>query len=235
MQKFDIVYVLKKDLINQELIYSLRSVEANFPHNKICFAGGQPIELIPDIRINVKQKGDTKWSRVRNLIVDVCENKNVSDDFWLFNDDFFILKPVNKIYNYYNGTLKSHIDEIERRHYGNSSSYTVKLRECEKALNEKKYTTLNYAIHLPILINKEKALKTIEAFPECPMFRSLYGNMYSIGGEEHEDVKIVDMNAPIPEGADFVSTEDCSFAYGAVGAQLKKIFSKSSKYENVKK
>ena len=88
----DIVYVLKPDFQNEELRYSLRSLE-NFPHDKVWFVGGQPNELTPDGRLNIRQWGDTKWERVKNMLARVCVADDISEDFWLFNDDFFILKP----------------------------------------------------------------------------------------------------------------------------------------------
>ena len=41
----DIVYIIKDDLPTTELKYSLRSVEANFPHRLVWFVGGKPDKL----------------------------------------------------------------------------------------------------------------------------------------------------------------------------------------------
>ena len=229
MKKCDIVYVLKTDFVNNELRYSLRSLE-NFPHDKVWFVGGQPNELQPDGRLAIKQYGDTKWERVKNMLGRISVAEDISEDFWLFNDDFFILKPWTLGEAVYNGTLSEHIEHIERRHRG-VTPYTEQLRACEHELNEHRCGTLNYAVHCPILLNKEKVIETLRAFPNNPMFRSLYGNYQNIKGIKHEDCKIVGMNTTIPDNADFVSTEDGAFDYGAVGAQIRSMFPNKCRYE----
>ena len=51
----DIVYFVKNTEENEELIYSLRSVDKNFPFNKVWFFGGCPKGLTPDVHIPVVQ------------------------------------------------------------------------------------------------------------------------------------------------------------------------------------
>lgn len=228
--KHDIVYILKTDYINHELQYSIRSVIENFPYRNIWFVAGQPNELMPDARLKIIQRGDTKWERVRNSFRAICECKDITDGFWLFNDDFFILKPWDLGPAVYNDTLAQHIAEIENRHRGRTA-YTKQLRECEQQLKEHGYGTLNYAIHCPMLINKEQMLQALDIIPECPMIRSIYGNVFNIGGIDHDDCKIMGMNEPIPDDVDFVSTEDRAFDYGAVGAQIRNRFKDKSRYE----
>lgn len=230
MKKYDVVYMLKPDFINNELRYSLRSLE-NFPHADVWFVGGQPNELQPDKRLITSQFGETKWEKVRGMLAKVCINEDVSDDFWLFNDDFFILKPWKLGEAVYNGTLAEHIAHIESRHNDRASTYTKQLRECEKELKQSRLGTLNYAVHCPMLMNKEKLLETLRAFPDCPMFRSLYGNMWEIGGTQHKDCKIISRDVGLPEGADFVSTEDEAFDWGAVGTHLRGWFPDKCEYE----
>lgn len=230
MKKCDVVYMLKPDFINNELRYSLRSLE-NFPHAKVWFVGGQPNELQPDDRLSIQQFGSTKWERVRGMLAKACINEDISEDFWLFNDDFFILKPWKLGKAVYNGTLAEHITHVEGRHHNRITAYTAQLRECEKELIQGRYGTLNYAVHCPMLINKAKLLDTLRAFPDCPMFRNLYGNMWKVGGKQHRDCKIISKDAVIPESADFVSTEDGAFDWGAVGTQLKGLFPDKCRYE----
>ena len=91
--------------------------------------------------------------------------------------------------------------------------------------------TKNYAVHMPILINKEKALATLDAFPDCPMFRSLYGNYNRIGGTWMRDVKIAGLDRLPDEESLFISTTDGSFGSGAVGRLIRERFPDPCKYE----
>lgn len=231
MRKYDVVYFLKPDFINNELRYSLRSIEANMTHGKVWFVGGQPNELFPDERMPLVQKGKTKWEKVRGMLRAVCENDDISKKFWLFNDDFFVLEKMTSEKALFNGTLRDHILHIEHRYNDRPTGYTKQLRACERLLKEAGLPTFNYAIHVPMLIDRKKMLEALDTFPTCPMFRSIYGNYAEVGGNNHKDVKIVGMNHVMEGDWDFVSTEDMSFDYGAVGAQLKRIFPEPCKYE----
>ena len=90
---------------------------------------------------------------------------------------------------------------------------------------------LDYAMHVPMLINRKKGLEVLQRFPSVPMFRSLYGNYWSIGGTLTNDVKITD-NETVP-GKDwrFVSTSDGSFENGCVGDYIRQTFKNPSRYE----
>ena len=44
----DIVYILKNDVEPNELRYSLRTVEKNFPHGRVFFFCGCPQGITPD-------------------------------------------------------------------------------------------------------------------------------------------------------------------------------------------
>ena len=122
----DIVYILKKDIQSDELRYSLRSLK-NFPHDKVWFFGGIPEDLKPDRAVYVEQRGTTTWAKVRNTIELVCRTREVSDDFWLFNDDFFVMKPVDEWTPKYDRTLYRRVEQIKSRHNGAGSLYTAQL------------------------------------------------------------------------------------------------------------
>lgn len=231
MRKLDVVYFLKENIESDEIRYSLRSVDENFPHARVWFVGGQPKGLTPDMRLYVKQNAPVKWLNVRNMLKAACENSDIPEEFWLFNDDFFILDRWGGEANRYNGTLRDHIVHIEKRHGGEQSAYSTRLRQCEKLLADAGYTTYNYAIHCPMLISKEKMLKTIERFPGCPMFRSLYGNMWRKEGFDvcELDNKIADKTGQA--FGEWCSTTDLSFRDGLVGDQIRFRFHEPCRYE----
>ena len=230
MKKHDIVYVLRNDIEPYELTYSLRTLR-NFPHNRVIFFGGQPSYLEPDIMVSLKQVGLTKWDKVSYTLRSICQYGLITDDFWLFNDDFFVLKKQTDFKNAYNGDLISRVREVEARYGNRQSAYSKQLRSLIKLLDKEGMSTLNYAVHMPMLINKEKALEVLEKYPSCPMFRSLYGNYHQIGGENRKDVKILGMDRVPSEDADFVSTSDESFINGAVGRFIRERFTERSEFE----
>lgn len=227
--KNDIVYILKNNCDGYELRYSLRSLK-NMDHGKVWFIGGQPDGLYPDGRMAFEQQGETKWERVRNSLIKVCRNKDITDDFWLFNDDFFILKPIDET-PLFNGLLRDHILHVEHRHQDHPTQYTKKLRECEQILKDSGLPTFNYAIHVPMLMNKQKLKKALMLYSDTPMFRSIYGNYAEIGGNNHKDVKIIGLQSEIPDNADMVSTSDESFRYGIVGQRIRDKFQIRCRYE----
>lgn len=232
MNKYDVVYILKNRVRPDELRYSLRSIEENLEHGNVWFIGGQPNGIIPDRSISMQQTGILKWEKARSSLIRACENEEISERFWLFNDDFFVLKPMESETPYFGGMLRDHILKVEHRYGDKRTGYTRALRNCEQVLKGADLTTFDYALHLPILVDKKKMLEAIETFPDCPMFRSLYGNYAEIGGVQHEDVKIVGMSNKFSDDADFVSTGDSSFAYGRVGVQIRRRFPEACKYED---
>ena len=87
----DIVFALREDIDPYELRYVLRSIDKNFPHRKVWFICGQPKGLKPDGAIKHKQTGNSKWALIRSSMWEALENEEISDPFFWFNDDFFVM------------------------------------------------------------------------------------------------------------------------------------------------
>lgn len=228
MENLDIVYILKDDVQPQELIYSLRTVEQNFPHRKVWFVCGQPKGLVPDGRIAHRQVGSSKWERVRSSWMEICRNEDITDDFFLFNDDFFVLKPVDTFINMTDGSIGRRVRELISRR-GNSN-YCRNLAQSEKLLIDKGYDTISFALHVPFLVNKAQVLETLNTF-DLPMFRNLYGNQHHVPFIYHPDVKIWDAGETPTDNWDYCSTTEDTFRYGAVGQWIRKKYSTPSRFE----
>lgn len=222
---YDIVYFVKEDKKNEELRYSLRSL-SNFPHNKVHFYGGCPDSIKPDYYHKVIQNEDTKWKNVNLMLKMACNNPNITDNFWLFNDDFFIMEKIEDPKNYRNGDLYKRIVQLEDK-WERITPYSQQLRNMCKELEALGCTTLNYALHVPMLINKAKA-KYLLSITDSPMFRCLYGNYYNLEAEYSNDVKIIG-NKKYKKGC-YLSTDDNSFN-SFVGDQIRKKFNTKCKYE----
>lgn len=229
MPEFDIVYILKPELDTEELIYSLRSVEKNFPHRKVWFVGGQPKGLTPDVALPHKQQGENKWDLIRSSMFKVVEVWDLTERFFLFNDDFFVMKPFEGTFvNYVDGTLTERVEELRKLNpwlnpYGRT---LLKAREELKSLG---YPERNFDVHLPMLFTKALVK---EAVKQCssPQMRSVYGNITNEPYTEHKDVKVYDLNT-VPEDADFLSTNDKTFTEGKVGEYIRGVFSSPSRFE----
>jgi len=228
---FDIVYFVKNAPHNEELRYSLRSIEKNFPHGKVFIFGFCPYEFNPDRIINVEQTQPTKWQNTRLLMERACTCDELTSSFWLFNDDFFIMKPTTKLPPYYTGELQDHIAKIESRHGGRITEYTRQLRRLMRTLHHDGLGTKNYALHKPMLINRAKMLETLKKYPDEPMLRALYGNHHAIGGEQMHDCKTALGSRPGLKDEEIISTDDYAFAQTEAGEWIRAQFPDKCRYE----
>jgi len=222
---YDCIYIVRNDIIDtSELRYSLRSLD-NLKHGGVWIAGGDPQGIKPDRSLSIKQLGASKWERTTYTLRKICEAKETPDMFYLFNDDFFIMQPAEIIPPIYNGTIYDRLKTI------GASRYAQHMKHTADELARRGLGVNNYAVHIPMLIEKEKALEVIEEFTGWPMFRSLYGNYWNIGGEDMADVKIVEASVKPGKEAKYLSTSNISFKYGKVGEHIRQTFKEKCKYE----
>lgn len=224
----DIIYILKPEMDTEELKYSLRSVEANFPHKRVWFVGGQPKGLKPDVALPHKQSGANKWELIRSSMLKAATDPELTDEFYLFNDDFFIMKPFKgKFVNYAEKTLTWRIEDLQKQFpwLNNYGRTLVKAREELKCLG---CTEVNFEVHAPMLF--QKALVPTVLKCSSPQMRSVYGNYNGIPYKDIKDVKIYDMET-VPTDAAFISTNDETFQRGKVGAYIRECFPNPSRFE----
>ena len=228
----DVVYVVKDSAFNDELRYSLRSVEKNFPCNRVWFYGGRPIGAHPDKQVIIHQTWGTKWDNVRNMLRKIAENDEITEDFVLFNDDFFVMKPVENLPPYKWKSMESLWKGIERRNGGRPSTYTKNMKKVAEELTAAGYGTDNYALHLPMVFNRKKMLEMLDTFPDTRSPRSVYGNMFlKKDAKSHKDVKIFRAREIPPKDPDYLSTEDFAFENGKVGEFIRQRFPEKSRWE----
>lgn len=228
----DAVYILKNDIAadHEELRHSVRSLVANWEYRRLWFIGGDPVDIVPDASIYHQQEGATKWERVRDSLLRVCACSDISNDFWLFNDDFFIMERPKRQGDYIlDGTLESHVKRLELKH-GGGSSYSAQLKDLAELLKKEGHPTSDYTVHAPMAFNRRKLAEVLERYPQNPMFRSLYGNVYRVEGTPTKDFKVKNISA-CPRWP-MLSTTGISFKAGAVGMLIRKTFANQTGYEN---
>jgi hypothetical protein len=179
----DIVYICR-DGDNEELRYSIRSIVKNLSHDKIWVVGGKP-DWYTGNYIKVNQSR-SKYVNARNNLKAICNEAQISDSFVLMNDDFYIINRVSSIPYMYAGTLSDRIKEREDLFTGNS--YTNLLKQTLGSLLSKRKTViLDYELHVPMIMEKNK-LKKVLMF--SGLWRSVYGNIFNVGGIKIKDVKV---------------------------------------------
>ncbi len=234
MDKFDVVYILANDIKSDEIRYSVRSVVKNFPYNRIVFYGGKPKDIEPDVYVEVDQIGFDRYEKVNYTIKKICDDDDLTDNFWLFNDDFFIMNPVDNLPYAFKGTMEKRINSIDHLH-GPTGGYVRAQRSTKDYLMRKGFDSLDYCLHIPMLINRKLGAETLKEHPNQKLFRALYGNVNEVGGVYMNDVKVYGAGDDPDRESPFLSTKDSSFRYGRVGDYIRAIFNKPCEYEGVGK
>lgn len=200
----DIVYVYKTGWGNWlELKYSLRSL-SNFPHDNVYIVGDKPDWIKWVIHIPASDEWN-KFENVRNKFMAICKNNDISNDFVLMHDDFYILQPIDSIPYYIRWTLQEHMDTIYSK-YGENH-----YRKSIKWVKDKFPNWYSFDTHTPIVLNKEKFKKILELYPwESGSKRSLYCNYYWIEWVkwDTDDCKVYMMDRKYNKWKWFLSSND---------------------------
>ena len=235
----DVVIPLKEDNDNEELRYVLRSIAKNLPHRKIFLAGFTPDWVQNVESINVEIPAGLKYSKSLANTRAACNDPRVSDDFILFNDDFFVMKPVTEILPVHRGSLRDFHTMFTMMNH-RWRNYRDGIGRIRKILDQYGFDdrlTKTYELHVPMIFNKthrENIYRIQDEFPAGDYAlhtNTLYGNLLSVGGEEIEDVKYFKPEAVPDETLTFISSDDDSFRDGLVGKYIRSEFTEKCKYE----
>jgi hypothetical protein len=228
----DFVYICKEG-VNEELKYSIRSVIESFPNSNIWVVGGKPDWYVGNY-IKVEQKESKYKNAVENLKT-ISTSDQISKSFVLMNDDFYIIKKINKIENFHGGYLLNKINLYQK--LNGNSQYTRKLLGTYKKLKALGFENpLDYELHVPMIMEKEK-LKTILELIDQSLWRSIYGNKFDVGGTEMQDVKVYTSGPLVLKSYNlnidshtYLSSADSSFN-NIFNKILKDKFNKKTKFE----
>jgi len=189
----DVVYILKNGSTNNnfELRYSLRSIENHLKNfGKVYIIGTKPA-FLNDKVIGIEH-ADIYTNKARNIMAKIlraCNEKHISPNFMFFNDDYFLLRPMDaNVYpNYYKGDLEYTVKV-------NIGEYAKHAKATLDALIQRESTIYNYDTHYPIIFNKFLYRATVEKLDwEIPfgyISKSIYGNLNNLPGEFKTDCKI---------------------------------------------
>jgi hypothetical protein len=224
----DVVYVVKEDENNEELRHSFRSL-ANLPHGRVWIAGYRPSWVVDEVGvIPVRQRG-TKWANSSRNMLSACRHPEVSQRFVYFNDDFFVMRPVDAVPVFNRGPARDVLGATPGSRYRRGGYATAEW------LRRQGYADpLSYELHLPIVLDKTAMIDVIEAGVRDRVHpfhkRTAYGNLMKLGGDSVADCKVADRTS-IPGHGPFASTAPEAFAYGRAGALIRATFDQPCRYE----
>lgn len=237
----DVVYVLRRDEANAALRISLRSVAAHADARRIWAAGCPPAWLAPVVgRILVPARGSTRARYLRSVanLVAAARHPGVSEYFWHFHDDFVLLADLDEPVAVHAGPLAEVAAWVRTQDRATQASAYNQATLAAGAFlaTHGVHQPLWYDLHRPMPMMCEAVLAVHDMLTASlrtdlfPVFRTIYGNLWRIGGIPGTDVKIHGSGTPIPPGAAMVSTQPDSFA-GRAGALLRARFAQPCRYE----
>jgi hypothetical protein len=200
---------------NHELKYSIRSLYKNVEDPQVLVVGGRPMWYKGEY-LKVSQD-KTKHENARNNLVTMCLSSISPENFVLMNDDFFILNPIKDIPYMHAGSLKKKV-ELYKKNAPHSYYTKILINTYNELRHKGVHNALDYAVHVPMPMNKEKLYNII--IPDTST-RSLYGNIYNVGGTKLQtDVKVYREDQKWAKSYDFenkdrtfVSSNDQSFQH----------------------
>lgn len=228
----DVVYVVRPGERNEELRYSLRTIAANFPHDRVFIVGHTPQWATGVESIQTVQAG-TKYANSTRNVLTACLTEDISDPFVLMNDDFFIVEPIVDIPTLHRGPIADVLTQYQRRAPG--SKYVAGMADTLALLRSLGHVNpLSYELHIPLVVTKGAMRDAIKvattAGLEVPHKRSIYGNLAGIGGTQMDDVKVL-TNATVRFPGPFISTKDDVFNSGWIGRRINADYQKPGPYE----
>ena len=177
-----VVYVYKSGG-DTELRFSLRSLK-NLPHRDVFIVGQAP-KWVRNVTVIPWQQTNEPYSDTYYKIMAVARDKRVADNFVLFNDDFFLLKPVKEIQPRYLKAIG-----LWKEQYHNQGEYWKKIVRTEKLVGK---DAKAYELHYPFPFNKANLIAYHGKYqqPRNAMLRTLYAHEFGIKGTQSRDYKAV--------------------------------------------
>lgn len=219
----DIAYVVRADGDNEELRYSLRSLK-NLPHRDVYVIGDIPSWLRGVKTIQRPQAVGNDLFNVNASLLCLAERVSLSESFWYFNDDFYLLEPTKDIPYFHQGPLQTRVDQYFR---SQPSQFYSLYKTQQELIRLGKTDLKSFELHVPIKFEKSR-LKKMYADTKLPGFalrpRTMYCNLYNLSGIERTDVK----DQRLVPGGDYRSTGG---PFGEVWEEVKRRFPEPSPYE----
>lgn len=230
----NVVYVYRRGQ-SDELRYSLRSL-ANVPHDRVVVVGDAPPFPYRNITVvGSAHQGPNPQTIIRNHLIRLVQSATLDNDshFYLFNDDFFVLDPVDSIPLYHRGPVAELDGQVDRAGLPVAGDWIDTERQTAAWLTERGVDPdpLSYALHVPMPMNVARC-SWFALLPDGLRPRTFYGNYAAQGdGFYMEDVKIRRTDEHPSGLTPYVSTYEKTWKHGVIGEHIRDAFPNPSEYE----
>jgi len=207
----DAVY-LYKHTNSDELVYSVRLLKKFYPSlGTVYIIGDKPPARLAGEIIHVHHRSQAgKFADQMLKFALAVRMPELSDQFILMMDDVYLTAPFNPqvVHDRKYPTLA---DKIKSRA---NDPYKTSLMKTGRYLTENDMNDTNYELHIPVVIEKQKALYVTNNIVDTDFdlqIKSLYFNFYNpLDGQSsvpYDDVK----NIKIEDVTDYLSTSNVKF------------------------
>lgn len=233
-----VVFPVKRGAVNPELTMAIRTISYNYPHTRIVLlTEQQPLDLRNVEIIMVKRSG-TKYPDTYKKILTAA--KILKEDFALWNDDMYAVRPADPTVTYTRGPANDVISRFDGTHRAASSYMRRTLAMLEEQGVPGPYYAYN--VHMPMPLRWELLIEVYARFQILERVRTstfdvrtLYGNVQGVHGTSVPDCKIFNTR---PQSIDralsdlhpYLSSSDRSF-HGPLKHWLNDRFPIPSPYE----
>lgn len=222
----DIVYPVRKGDWNEELRYSLRSL-ANLPHGRVWIIGHKP-PWVTGVHHWPREQTESKYLNATKALVEVTRElgSSLTSPFLLFNDDYYIMRPMTEVPILNMGPLPEVIDTYRRKHH--TGAYWRGMVETYGLLKNAGFLEpLSFELHVPMPMYRDEVLEAWDMGKSLSILhiRTLYGNLAGFRGQTMEDCKVYGKDPPERIGS-FLSSND------VILPMLREWFHEKSPYES---
>lgn len=214
--KLPAVYAYKRTSDQgKELRYSIRSLSNLTNWNGQVFViGDSEAWFSQKIQLIEAPKSADKYADSQGKLLAATQHKRIPDNFIYMNDDFYITTSTEASPLYDGKLIATNNKNRWQQTKANTKAYLE-----QQGIQE----PLDYDIHTPIVFNKQDLAAALAICNEQPnlQIRSLYGNLYKVGGKQYADKKTSTFKLP---KAKYISTRMFS-------PELQKLFPNKSEFE----
>jgi len=219
VNKYPIVITYKQTHDNgQELRFALRSIKNIKNCNGEVWIVGDKPDWIQNVNHIVGKRSRHQYLDQEYAMLAVLNEERIPETFIYSMDDVYITKRI-AITNLHQGNYKRLLQH--RGYHQHQKQLTAAW------LRDNGYTWLDYELHTPMILEKSKRMKIhklLKPYMNGGVMlkpRTLYGNIFAIGGDFYEDQKT---KTPTLPKAPIISTQYFT-------DELLKLFPKKSIYE----